>query len=113
MSPLTFDAWEEKGVVRYNSTDVVEVLIRVVLQDSRGKLSGRLVFWDGPRLSMQAAEMLASPVIDVMDARYAPADVAGVEVWQCRTKETHSVPAAAARGMRAQVEAHIARMSKR
>jgi hypothetical protein len=109
-SPLTFQVWEEKGVVRYSATDFVEVLIRVVLEDDANKVWGRLVLWDGARLSVRPAEMLAAPVVEVLDTHYGAATVEGVEVWQCRTLERHTVTATRARAMRNTVAAHIARM---
>lgn len=109
-SPLVFRTWEEKGIVRYSPADVVDVVVRIVLEDLNGRIWGRLVFWDGPPLSVDAAELLASPAVEVLDARYRARGVAGVEVWQCRTNEAHTVTSAQARARRPQVAVHVANM---
>lgn len=110
VSTFSFKEWEEKGVVRYSASDVVDVVIRVVLEDADDRIWGRLIFWDGPVLDVGAAEMLSSPVVDVLDSHYDADQVAGVEIWQCRTLEAHTVTAGTARGMRATVAAHVAGM---
>jgi hypothetical protein len=109
-SPLAFRSWEMKGIIRFNPTDVLDVVVRVVLEDATGKIWGRLIYWDGPRLPLGAAELLAAAAIEVLDARFPPADVAGVEVWQCRTKERHTIAASTARAQRGRLAAHVAAM---
>jgi hypothetical protein len=109
-SALTYVAWERKGTVAYSATDIVHVLIRAVVAAPSGALWGRLLFWDGPRLSHNAALLIASPVVEVLDGQQPPHGVAGVEVWQCRTGEQITVSGAQARGYRSTVARHVAGM---
>jgi len=107
-SPLAFTRWEERGVVSYGQHSV-EVLVRVVLESSTG-VWGRLILWDSPPLTVDAAELMASPVVELLDSIHGPDMVQGAEVWQCRTGETHTITARAARLKRNAVAAHLSRL---
>lgn len=109
-SKLKFLGWEEKGIVRYSDDDLVEVLVRVVMEDSAGKIWGRVVLWDRGKLSLQAASLMASPAVEILDDRYGVEDVGGIETWQCRTGESYAINAANARALRTAVATHVAGM---
>lgn len=110
LSPLTYRTWEAKGTVCYNASDAIEVVVRVVLENSTGGVWGRLILWDTPPLPQQAAHLLASPAVEFLDQRFGQQRIAGVELWQCRTGETYVVDALDARSMRGAVAQHVAKM---
>jgi hypothetical protein len=108
-SQLSFVTWEQKGAVAYGN-DVVEVIVRAVMRDSSGGIWGRLAFWDTAALDPSAAELLACPCVELLDQVFSPQPIQGVEAWQCRTGETHTVTAAAARRQHANVASYITAM---
>lgn len=106
-SILSYAAWEAKGVVKYDEGDSVAALVRVVLEDAIGSLTGRLLFWDSLDLTPSSALILASPAVEVLDGIYGADNVRGIEVWQCRTRERHDVPSDQARLARPIVARHL------
>jgi hypothetical protein len=110
VSPLTYRDWELKDTIVYGPGDGVVVMTRVVLTDTAGDHWGRLLLWDSQPCSPAAAELLACPVVEALDGRYGGGNVAGVEVWQCRTSEQHVVLAPAARSQRPNVMALVHQM---
>jgi hypothetical protein len=99
-STLKYELWQLRGAVRYSSTDGVDVLVRVVLQDPGTKHWGRVILWDTVPLNAAAARVVAAPVIEILDQEYGRRAVGGVEVWHGRTGRKFRVPADRARAAR-------------
>jgi hypothetical protein len=109
-SSLSYVGWELRDHLIYAPGDTLDVITRVALKGASGRYWGRLLMWDRQPVSPDAAELIACPVVEALEVRYGAGNVAGVEVWQLRTQQRHSVIAAAAKSRRNDVARLIASM---
>lgn len=106
-SGLIFRHWQLQSLVSYSATDIVDALVRVVLADGSGKITGRVVIWDTEPVTGPVAETIAAVAVEVLDTVYSATDVDAVEVWQLRDGIQHRVGANAARAARNQAAALV------
>ena len=87
----------------------VKTKIDVVTQGKTG-LAARAVFWDGPDISADEAEVIAYPYAVALQTLYPNQTLACVCVWQTRRNSMYEVPLATALARAGAADAVLARL---
>lgn len=97
-----------KGLVAFGLDDRVRALAHVVLDCDDGKREARILLWDELSLDQDAAEMIALPIVECVNAEFGIDKTAIVGVWQLARGQRYSVEPAVAEGRRGDVESFLA-----
>lgn len=103
-----FKAWQVKSTVLFSTGDIVDGMVRVVLERHDGRLIGRVVLWDTQALTPQTAEVIAAVAIAVLDSAYPSNMNHSIEVWHLRHGQQFVVTAPSARAAFKDAEALVA-----
>lgn len=97
-----------KGTVTFSPDDRVRALAHVVFGSDDGARRARVLLWDSVTLGQRAAEMIALPIVECVNAEYGADKTSEVEVWQLALGQRYSVAPEDAEGRRGEVESFFA-----
>jgi hypothetical protein len=109
--------WDEEGAeaevdikatIPFSSEDRVRAIAHVVFDAGDDKRDVRVVLWDDLAVSVGAAQMIALPVLECVEAEHGKDSVLAVEVWQLARGEKHRVERDQALASRSDVEGFFA-----
>lgn len=99
-----------KGLVAFGPEDRIRAIAHVVLDNGGDSRDARILLWDELPLDQRAAEMIALPIVECVNAEYGTGQTANVEVWQLAMGQRYSVEPAVAEGRRGDVEGFLANL---
>jgi hypothetical protein len=85
----------------------VRARAHVVLGDGDERRCARLLLWDDLSLDERAAEMIALPIVECVNAQYGQEKTAEVQVWQLALSQRYSVEPMVAQARRVDVEGFL------
>jgi hypothetical protein len=86
----------------------VRAIAHVVHDHGEGGREARILLWDELPLDQRAAEIIALPIVERVDANFGAGATTDVEVWQLAQRQRYSVLPATAQAQRPEVEAILA-----
>lgn len=94
--PADLDVGFRATPITFAPGDAVRALAHVVLDNGAGQREARVVLWDELPLDARAAEMIALPVLERVEAEYGSGSTAHIDVWQlAQTQREIVLPVAA------------------
>lgn len=99
-----------KRSVGFGSEDWVRAIAHVVLDADDEKRTARVLLWDDLSVSIEAAEMIALPVLECVAGEYGVGTAVAIDVWQLARGEKHRVERSHALARRSDVEGFFANL---